>query len=34
MKEFSDDNSKVDENGGKFSKWMENTVGKEERVKL
>ena len=30
MKEFADDNFKVDENGRKFSKWIENTVGKEE----
>ena len=30
MKEFADDNSKFDENGGKFSERVENTVGKEE----
>ena len=28
MKVFADDNFKVDENGRKFSKWIENTVGK------
>ena len=28
--EFSDDNFKFDENGGKFSKHVENTVGKGE----
>ena len=27
LKEFADDNFKVDENGRKFSKWIENTVG-------
>ena len=31
MKEFAD-NSKFDENGRKFSKWLENTVGKGEIV--
>ena len=30
LKEFADDNSKFDENGGKFSKGVENTVGKGE----
>ena len=30
MKEFADDNFKFDENGRKFSKWLENTVGKGE----
>ena len=30
MKEFADDNFKFDENGRKLSKWIENTVGKEE----
>ena len=29
-KEFADDNFKFDENGGKFSKWVENTGGKGE----
>ena len=28
FKEFADDNFKCDENGRKFSKWVENTVGK------
>ena len=28
LKEFSDDNTKFDESGRKFSKWVENTVGK------
>ena len=28
MKEFAEDNSKFDENGRKFSKQVENTVGK------
>ena len=32
MKEFADNNSKFDENGRKFSKWLENTVGKGEIV--
>ena len=27
-KELADDNSNFDENGGEFSKWRENTVGK------
>ena len=30
LKEFADDNFKLDENGRKFSKWVENTVGKGE----
>ena len=30
LKEFADDNFKFDENGKKLSKWVENTVGKEE----
>ena len=30
LKEFSDDNFEVDENGGKFSERVENTVGKGE----
>ena len=30
MKEFADDNSKLDENSGKLSKRVENTVGKGE----
>ena len=30
LKEFADDNSKFDENGRKFSKWIENTVGKKK----
>ena len=30
QKEFADDNSKFDENGGEFSKRVENTVGKGE----
>ena len=28
LKEFADDNLKFDENGRKFSEWVENTVGK------
>ena len=28
LREFADDNFKLDENGGKFSKRVENTVGK------
>ena len=32
LKEFADDNFKFDENGRKFSNWIENTVGKEEIV--
>ena len=30
LKEFADDNLKVDENGRKFSKWIEDTVRKGE----
>ena len=30
LKEFADDNSEVDENGGKFSERVENAVGKGE----
>ena len=30
MKEFADDNFEFDENGGKFSKRVENTVRKGE----
>ena len=30
LKEFADDNFKFDENGRKFSKWLENTLGKGE----
>ena len=30
LKEFADDNFNVDENGRKFSKWIESTVGKGE----
>ena len=30
MKEFADDNFKFNENARKLSKWVENTVGKEE----
>ena len=30
LKEFADDNFKVDENGRKFSERVENTVGKGE----
>ena len=30
LKEFTDDNFKFDENGRKFSKWVENTEGKGE----
>ena len=30
LKEFADDNFKIDENGRKLSKWVENTVGKGE----
>ena len=28
LKEFADNNFKIYENGRKFSKWVENTVGK------
>ena len=30
LKEFADDNFRFEENGRKFSKWLENTVGKGE----
>ena len=30
FKEFADDNFNFDENVGKISKWVENTVGKGE----
>ena len=30
LKEFADDNFKCDENGEKFSKWVENAVEKGE----
>ena len=30
LKEFADDNFKFDGNGRKFSRWVENTVGKGE----
>ena len=30
LKEFADDNFKLDESGQKFSKWLENTAGKGE----
>ena len=30
LKEFADDNFKLDDNGRKFSKQVENTVGKGE----
>ena len=30
LKEFTDDNFKFDGNGRKFSKWVENNVGKGE----
>ena len=30
LKEFADDNFELDESGKKFSKWLENTVGKGE----
>ena len=30
LKEIADDNFKFDENGGKFSKCVENTIGKGE----
>ena len=33
LKEFADDNFKFDENGRKFSKRVENTVGKGEIVR-
>ena len=30
LKEFADDTLKFDDNGRKFSRWVENTVGKGE----
>ena len=30
LKEFANDNFKLDENGRKFSEWVENAVGKGE----
>ena len=30
LKEFADDNFEFDENGRKFSEWLENTAGKGE----
>ena len=30
LEEFADDNFKFDENGTKFSEWLEDTVGKGE----
>ena len=30
LKQFADNNFKFDENSRKFSKWVENTVGKGE----
>ena len=30
LKEFADDNFEFDENGRKFSEWVENTAGKAE----
>ena len=30
LEEFADDNFKFDKNGRKFSKWLEDTVGKGE----
>ena len=30
LKEYADDNFEFDENGKKFSKWVEKTVGKGE----
>ena len=30
LKEFADDNFKFNENGRKFSKWVEDTMGKGE----
>ena len=34
LKEFADDKFKFDENGIKFSEWIENTVGKGENCSL
>ena len=33
LKEFADDNSKFDKNDRKFSKWVENIVGKGENAR-
>ena len=33
LKEFADDNLKFDENGRKFSRTVENTVGKGENAR-
>ena len=33
FKKFADDNFKCDENGRKFSKWLENTVGKGKNAR-
>ena len=34
LKEFADDNFEFDENGEKFSKWIENTVWKRKNCSL
>ena len=34
LNEFADDNFKFDENDRKFSKWVENTMGKGEIAQL
>ena len=34
LKDFTDDNFRFDESGRKFSKWVENAVGKEENCSL
>ena len=34
LKEFADDNFKLDKNGRKFSKWVENTVEKGRNCSL
>ena len=34
MKEFADNNFKCDENGRKFSEWVENTVEKGEIARI
>ena len=34
LKEFADDNFKLDKNGRKFTKWVENTVGKRRNCSL
>ena len=33
MKKFADDNFKINEIGRKFSKWVENIVGKGETAR-